>query len=175
LIGRRDRFAKTEIRHDRNMTETHLVFPQLASLYHTLAPLAEALLRVVVGLWMVPHGLRMAFGFFPGTGIRQGNLRMLAVDLDSWGYHPGWLWAPLIAATELIAGPMLALGLFTRAAAVPLVLFLIITNIERWRVGRYFWNKLGLEYTTMWLVATCYFLVHGGGAYSLDRLMGWEF
>ena len=70
---------------------------------------------------------------------------------------------------------MLALGLFTRAAAVPLVLFLIVTNFERWRIGRYFWNKLGLEYTTMWLVATFYFLIHGGGVYSLDRLIGWEF
>jgi putative oxidoreductase len=157
------------------MTETHLVFPQLASVYQALAPLSEALLRVVVGLWMVPHGLRMAFGFFPGTGIAQRNVKALAADLDTWGYHPGWFWAPLIAATELIAGPMLALGLFTRAAAVPLVLFLIVTNFERWRVGRYFWNKLGLEYTMMWLVATFYFLIHGGGAYSLDRLIGWEF
>ena len=87
----------------------------------------------------------------------------------------GWLWAPLISATELIAGPMLALGLFTRAACVPLVLFLIITNFERYRVGRYFWNKLGLEYTMMWLVATIYFLIHGGGPYSLDRLIGWQF
>ena len=91
---------------------------------------------------------------------------------DRW---PGWLWAPLISATELIAGPMLALGLFTRLAAVPLVLFLIVTNFERYRIGRYFWNKLGLEYTMMWLVATVFFLVHGGGRFSLDHWIGWEF
>src|SRR5579863_4079537 len=108
------------------MNKTHLVFPQLETVYRMLAPFSEALLRVVVGLWMVPHGLRMAFGFFPGTGIRQGNIRMLAVDLDSWGYRPGRLWAPLIAATEVVAGAMLAIRLFTRAAAVPLVLFLIV-------------------------------------------------
>jgi putative oxidoreductase len=148
---------------------TPLILPALGPLYAALLPLAEALLRVVVGLWMVPHGLRMAFGFFPGTGLPHRNLHMLAVDLDKWGYRPGKLWAPLIAATELIAGPMLALGLFTRVAAVPLVLFLIVTNFERWRVGGYFWNKLGLEYTMMWLVATFYFLVRGGGPYSLDH------
>jgi putative oxidoreductase len=153
----------------------HFVFPQLAPVYQTLAPVTEALLRVVVGLWMVPHGLRMTFGFFPGTGIAQRNVGALATDLDRWGYRPGWFWAPLIAATELVAGPMLAFGLFTRAAAVPLLLFLIIANVERWRVGRYFWNKLGLEYTLMWTVATLYFLIHGGGPYSLDRLIGWEF
>jgi len=156
------------------MSET-LIFPQLASLYETLAPISEALLRVVVGLWMVPHGLRMSFGFFPATGLPQRSVHMLAVDLDKWGYRPGWFWAPLISATELIAGPMLALGLFTRVAAVPLVLFLVVTNFERWRVGRYFWNKLGMEYTLMWLVATFYFLVHGGGLYSLDHLIGREF
>jgi putative oxidoreductase len=157
------------------MSETPLILPQLASLYETLAPIAEALLRVVVGLWMVPHGLRMSFGFFPATGLPQRSVRMLAVDLDKWGYRPGRFWAPLISATELIAGPMLALGLFTRLACVPLVLFLIVTNFERWRVGRYFWNKLGMEYTLMWLVATFYFLIHGGGLYSLDHLIGWEF
>jgi len=27
----------------------------------------------------------------------------------------------------------------------------------------------------MWLVATIYFLIHGGGPYSLDRLIGWQF
>ena len=157
------------------MGETQLILPQLAPLYQALAPFAEAALRVVVGLWMVPHGLRMSFGFFPGTGLPQSNVRVLAGNLKQWGYRPGWLWAPLISATELVAGPMLALGLFTRAAAVPLVLFLIVTNFERWRVGRYFWNKLGLEYTMMWLVATFYFLVHGGGVYSLDRVIGWQF
>jgi uncharacterized membrane protein YphA (DoxX/SURF4 family) len=52
------------------------------------------------------------------------------------------------------------------------VLFLIVANFERWRVGRYFWNQLGLEYTLMWTIAAFYFLVHGGGRISLDRLIG---
>ena len=34
--------------------------------------------------------------------------------------------------------------------------------------------KLGLEYTLMWTIATFYVLVHGGGLYSLDHLIGWE-
>src|SRR6202008_1004384 len=66
-----------------------LVFPDLHGVYQTLAPASEAALRAVVGLWMVPHGLRMAFGFFPGTGLNQRNIGQLAADLDKWGYHPG--------------------------------------------------------------------------------------
>jgi putative oxidoreductase len=152
-----------------------LVFPQLGGLYQAIAPLAEALLRIVVGVALVPHGLRMTFGFFPNTGQPLRNIGMLADYLDKQGYRPGKAWASAISATQLIGGPLLALGLFTRLAAVPVVLFLLVSNIERWRVGKYFWNQLGLEYTLMWTVAALYFLVHGGGLYSLDHLLGREF
>ena len=155
---------------------TPLVLPALGALYQTLAPLTEALLRIVVGLALVPHGLRNTFGCFPSTGQPLRNLRMLADYLDKQGYRPGIVWAPAVSATQLIGGPLLALGLFTRPAAVPIVLFLAFSNVERWRVGRYFWNQLGLEYTLMWTIAALYFLVHGGGTYSLDHLIiGHEF
>jgi putative oxidoreductase len=155
---------------------TPLIVPGLANVYAALAPFAEALLRVVVGLALVPHGLRMTFGYFAGSGLKVGNLRELAAQLDQSGYRPGWFWAPAISVTELVCGPLLALGLFTRPAAVPIVVFLAVANVERWRVGGYFWNTLGLEYTLLWTVAAFYFLVHGGGLYSLDHvLIGREF
>jgi putative oxidoreductase len=158
------------------MPELPLVFPQLAHLYQTLAPVAEALLRVWVGLALVPHGLRNTFNFFPTTGQPLRSLRAMADYMDKQAYRPGWFWAPAVSLTQLVCGPLLALGLFTRLAAVPIVLFLAFSNVERWRVGRYFWNQLGLEYTLMWTIAALYFLVHGGGVYSLDRLLiGREF
>jgi len=153
-----------------------LLVPALGALYQAVAPPAEALLRVVVGLALVPHGLRLTFGLFAGTGLEIGNLRMLAEQLDDTGYRPGRLWAPAIAVTELVCGPLFALGLLTRPVAAPIVIFLAVSNVERWRVGGYFWNTLGLEYTLMWTVAAFYFLVHGGGVYSLDHaLIGREF
>jgi putative oxidoreductase len=153
-----------------------LIFSQLSGIYQIFAPWAEALLRGVVGLALVPHGLRMTFGFFPNTGQPLRNIGLLANYLDKQGYRPGKVWASAISATQLVCGPLLAVGLFTRLVAVPVVLFLLVTNIERWRVGKYFWNQLGLEYTLMWTIAALYFLVHGGGAYSLDRLViGREF
>ena len=122
---------------------TPLIFPQLGQLYQSLAPWAEAALRVGVGLALVPHGLRMTFGLFPSTGLPVRNLAMLSAQLDRDGYRPGKFWAPAISITQLVAGPMLALGLFTRLAAIPIVIFLLVANFERWRVGGYFWNKLG--------------------------------
>jgi putative oxidoreductase len=152
-----------------------LIFPALGNFYQTLAPWAEALLRVAVGLALVPHGLRNTFGFFPTTGVRSRNLAELAAQLDHDGYRPGKLWAPAISITQLTAGPLLALGLFTRLAALPIFIFLVVTNVERWRIGQYFWNQLGLEYTLMWTIATFYFLVRGGGTISLDHLLGRAF
>jgi putative oxidoreductase len=155
---------------------TPLIIPGLAGLYAALAPVAEVLLRVVVGLALVPHGLRVTFGCFAGSGLGVTNLKALAAQLDHAGYRPGRVWAPAIAATQLVCGPLLALGLFTRPAAVPIVIFLAVSNVERWRVGGFFWNTLGLEYTLLWTVAAFYFLVHGGGVYSLDHvLIGREF
>ncbi len=148
---------------------------QLSGLYQTLSPFAYALLRIAVGLALVPHGLRNTFGFFPNTGVRALNLKDLAAQLDRDGYRPGRFWALAISVTQLVGGPLLAAGLFTRPVALAVLLFLLVANVERWRVGGYFWNKLGLEYTLMWTIAAFYVLVHGGGFYSLDHLFGLDF
>jgi uncharacterized membrane protein YphA (DoxX/SURF4 family) len=104
------------------------------------------------------------------------NLTEFADELDRGGYRPGKFWAPAIVLTHLVAGPMLALGLFTRLAACPIVVFLIVTDYERWRVGGFFWNKMGLEFTLLWTAAAFYFLLYGGGAISVDHLViGREF
>lgn len=147
----------------------------MTGLSHTLAPFAYALLRIVVGLALVPHGLRNTFGLFPDTGAVSLSLKELAANLDGNGYRPGRFWAPAISLTQLVGGPLLAAGLFTRIVGIPVVLFLLVANVERWRIGRYFWNKLGLEYTLMWTIAAFYILVTGGGLYSLDHLLGWRF
>ena len=144
----------------------------MPAFYQTLLPFADALLRAAVGLALVPHGLRNTFGFFPNTGVRALNLTALAKQLDETGYRPGKLWAPAISLTQLIGGPLLALGLFTRPVAAVVLIFLLVSNVKRWRVGRYFWNQLGLEYTLMWTIATFYVLISGPGPYSLDRLFG---
>jgi putative oxidoreductase len=142
----------------------------MSSLLAALAPFAEALLRVFVGLALVPHGLRNTFGLFRDTGQPLSSMAMLADYLDRQGYRPGRLWAPVISVVQLVGGPLLALGLFTRWVAFPILCFMLVADVERWRVGRYFWNQLGVEYTLMWTLAVFYFLANGGGLYSLDHL-----
>src|SRR4029077_17514580 len=130
------RDGRDEPDHDRLESPPTMLGSSLAS----LAPILEALLRVMVGLALVPHGLRITFGFFAGTGLKGRNLAMLVEQLDRDGYRPGRVWGTAIALTELIGGPLLALGLFTRIAAVPVVIFLAVSCWERWHKGGWFWN-----------------------------------
>lgn len=137
-----------------------------------LAPYADAALRIAVGALLIPHGLRFAFGMWPDTGNPNRSMTQLAEALDSWGYRPGWLWSKAIAFNHLVCGPLLVLGLFTRFAAIYAAGFLTVACFERWRVGKWFWNKLGMEYTLLWAIAAFHVAVSGPGRFSLDRALG---
>ncbi len=145
--------------------------PWIAGLLEQLSPLADACLRIAVGVLLVPHGLRFAFGMFKGTGNPNVTMGKLAAALDAWGYRPGWLWSLAIAFNHLVCGPLLILGLFTRPAALVATVFLTVACLQRWRSGKWFWNQLGMEYTLRWAIAAFWVLVHGGGIYSLDHAL----
>jgi putative oxidoreductase len=153
-----------------------LILPQLAPVYDALWPAAAALLRAVVGLALVPHALRFSFGCFPNSGSRALSIGALAAILERSGYRPGKLWAVVTILIEFIAGPLLALGLFTRPAALIVFIFLLLAAIDHGRNDGYFWNTLGFEYPFLWAVAALVFVVCGGGLWSLDHLLiGREF
>jgi putative oxidoreductase len=155
---------------------TPLILPQLGAFYQALAPAAETLIRIVVGLALVPHGLRFCFGWFPNSGSPILSLDLLEASLERSGYRPGRFWAYAITVTELAGGPMLALGLLTRPVALAIFIFQLNAVIEHARFHGYFWNRLGLEYSMIWAAATLFFVVHGGGPYALDSwLLGHEF
>jgi len=158
------------------MESTPLILPQLGPVYHAVAPIAATLTRVVVGLALVPHGLRFCFGWFPNSGSQILSFGRQAAALERSGYRPGRFWAAVIAAVELLGGPLLALGLLTRPVSAIILVFLVNAVIEHARFHGYFWNKLGLEYCMVWSAATLFFVVNGGGPYSLDSwLVGHEF
>src|SRR6185437_26451 len=106
-------------RRGNRMTDP-LIIPSLGPLYAALGPYVEALLRFAVGFAIIPHGLRMCLGYFKGTGIPISSVQGVAGMFERKGYRPGWLWAYLVVLTQFVAGPCLALGLFTRPMALPL-------------------------------------------------------
>jgi putative oxidoreductase len=158
------------------MADTPLVLPALGAAYQALAPWVEALLRFIVGMAMVPHGLRMSLGYFKNTGGPPGTLASVVQMYDRKGYRPGWLWAYCTVLTQFVAAPCVALGLFTRPMALPLFILLVLSAYDHAKYDGYFWNKSGIEYPAMWAAGALYFLINGGGEISLDHLvLGFEF
>ena len=152
-----------------------LVFPALETIYTALGPWAAALLRALCGLMLIPHGLRAFFGFFPNSGSRILSPALLATGIERSGFRPGAFWIWVVALVEFGAGPALALGLFTRPAALLIFLFFAGAAYDHARFNGYFWNKLGLEYPLLWAAVALLFVFLGGGPISLDRLiLGWE-
>ena len=144
--------------------------PYLGASYECLAPLMNATLRAAVGLMLLPHGLRACFGMFPTTG-RVAGFTHMAVEMEASGYRPGRFWASVAAFAIFIAGPLLAVGLLTRAAALVVFIFLVLSTVDHARCGGYFCNRNGLEYTLLWSIAALNFVVQGGGAYSIDHIL----
>jgi putative oxidoreductase len=141
-----------------------------------LTPFAETLLRAVAGLMLVPHGLRGCLGFFPNTGVRRmpdrSAFAQFAESLARQGYWPSYFWAALAGFTQLVAGPCMALGLFTHLTAFMAFCLLLLGAVWHRRAGHgYFWNTQGVEFPLMWALVALYFAAAGGGPWSLDRLI----
>lgn len=143
-----------------------LIIPALGGIYAGLHDIAYTIVRVITGGNLVAHGWGKVFGGMAGT----------AEWLNSVGYQPGMLWAPLLAFTEVVGGLCLVVGLFTRAACVPILLFLLTAVTFHWPNG-FFWNSAngGWEYPVFWAAVTFMFLIRGAGPISVDAKLGRTF
>jgi putative oxidoreductase len=147
------------------------IFPTLNLVCNQLAPWSKAALRIYAGLAFVPHSLRAGFGCFSGASAGPHGMSSFAGQLDRGGYRPGWFWAPAIILTQLVAGPLLAVGFLTQIAAFPIFVFLAVCNFQRWKVGGFFWDNKGAEYTLLWTLVVLVFLMEGGGPISVDHFL----
>lgn len=151
-----------------NDTE-RLIVPALGPLYAAFRPYAWLLVRVVAGLNLLPHGTQKLFGWFGGKGV-EATVQAFA----GMGFEPASLWVWLVALTETVGGFCLAVGLLTRPAAVAIAIFLFTAVAHHWANG-FFWPQGGFEYPLLWGVVAVAFAIRGGGAFSLDRLIGRAF
>ena len=150
------------------MASTRYYFPALGGTYEKLKPFALLILRVGMGAILIPHGAQKFFGAFGGMGFEK-----FSALFNQLGYRPGVLWLTLVALTEFVGGILLVLGLFTRFAALALVIFMIVA--VHFTSGKgFFWTAGGLEYSLLIGLVGLVFLIRGGGEYSLDRKLGRE-
>ena len=143
-----------------------LLIPGLGHFYRHLSRYSYSFMRFCTGAVLVPHGAQKVL-YIP--------INQFAGNIAAQGFPAPTLLAYVTYFTELVAAACLALGLFTRVAALMIwiEMAVIITNFN-WKFG-YFWTNRGIEYALLlWLLCTAIFF-RGGGRYSLDRLMGKEF
>src|SRR6266851_6837181 len=100
-------------------TSLRLYVPAFGGIYEKVEPYALPLLRLALGVILMPHGCQKLFGWFGGAGFAK-----FTQIFEQIGYKPGVLWVLVVGLTELVGGACLALGLFTRAAALFVVIFM---------------------------------------------------
>lgn len=141
-----------------------LIIPPLGRIYDALRPITEPLIRLMAGGSLAYHGYQILFG----------NIEGAARFFESVGFEEGLRWAYVVGVLELVCGILLALGLFTRLAAGPILVFLTVAVvIYHWDLG-YNWESRGIEYPVFWALVVLHFLVRGGGPWSVDALIGRE-
>lgn len=82
-------------------------------------------IRLVFGLVFAAHGAQKLFGWFGGYGLAgTGGF------FESLGMKPGKFYAGLAGAGELVAGLLLALGLWTPVAAFLMVVTMLVAIVK---------------------------------------------
>ncbi|WP_328935608.1 MULTISPECIES: DoxX family protein [unclassified Streptomyces] len=122
------------------------------------------LMRVVVGLVMLLHGLNHWRGggriegtarWFTGLGLRQGVLQA---------------WASVV--TEVGAGALLVLGLLTPLACAAVISVMLVAGLLAHRPNGFFVFKDGYEYVLTLAVVALALAVLGPGRWSVDHAAG---
>lgn len=131
--------------------------------------LGLTLLRVIVGVLFVGHGMQKLKGWFGGHGP-DGTGQFF----ESLGFQRGRDQAVRAGAAEAGGGALLALGLATPLAA-SLISAVMITAIETVHRPNGPWvAEGGYEYNLMIVAAMAALADVGPGDVSLDNALGWD-
>jgi putative oxidoreductase len=127
--------------------------------------LSLLVLRLAVGGVMLAHGWNHVF--------RGGKIAGTGRWFESLGMRPGWLHAWTASLTELVAGALLVLGLFTPLAGAAVVGVMLVAWITNHRKNGFFVFRPGegWEYVMTLTAAGLLFCGAGAGQLSLDHAL----
>jgi putative oxidoreductase len=150
---------------DLSIDRDRLIVPQAGGVYAALAPYSFTLIRVALGLWLIPHG----FGkLFLADAVPASR------NFVNFGWAYPLAWAYGIGALEFFGGILLALGLFTRAVALAFTIEMaVISFAVLW--PNWAWGQRGMEYALFMGIVALAIFFQGGGRLSLDNLLRKEF
>ncbi len=130
-----------------------------------------ALLRIALGIVILPHGLQKVFGWFGGGGL-SGTLGFFE---QTFGV-PAAL-TLLVIAAEFLGALGLIVGFLSRAAAAGIGLVLLgAVYLVHWDVGFFMnWSGAqggeGFEYHILAVAIALAVVIRGSGAWSIDRAL----
>ncbi len=123
--------------------------------------------------WLPPLFARLVVGWvFMGTGwTKLNNLDQITEGFISWGIPFPYVMTPFVSAVEFVGGLLLLAGLFTRIAAAPLVIVMIVAVISaKWGQVDSLETLLGFE-ELAYMALFGWLAVAGPGPVSADRLL----
>ncbi|MBS1695821.1 MAG: DoxX family protein [Actinobacteria bacterium] len=131
------------------------------------------LLRVGLGALLIVHGLQKAFGWWGGPGL--GGFQD---SLAEMGYQHAGILTYVGAGTQIGAGVLLVLGLFTplaAAAALAYLLNALLAAVVAQPGAGYlsFFLPEGHEYQITLIVVAAAIILTGPGRYGFDAGRGW--
>jgi putative oxidoreductase len=148
-----------------DIDRSRLHVPAVAGLYETLAPMSYTLIRVALGLILIPHGFNKLF---------LSDAVPASRNFVNFGWAYPLAWAYFIGALEFFGGILLAVGLYTRIIAAAFVIEMsVICFAVLW--PNWSWGRRGMEYALFMGIVALAIFFRGGGRWSLDNLMRKEF
>ncbi len=119
-----------------------------------------AILRVMVGLFMIHNGIDKLSDV---ESFAQAYVEVIGLPFPIFfSYVAGY--------AELIGAPLVALGLFTRPAALLNVATMVVAIYHHVLVAGF--SVPYLELASIYAAAFFFFAVNGGGLFSLDSFIG---
>ena len=131
-------------------------------LIHTRNEFSTLLIRLMVGAVFLSEGIQK---FLFAEEVGSGRFAKIGLPFPE-------ILGPFVGTTEIIAGTLLLLGLFTRLAAIPtLVIMLVAISVTKIDIGleQGVWEMLHSSRTD-WsmLIGSIFLLIRGGGMASVD-------
>ena len=119
------------------------------------------IIRLLVGITFVFHGLQMVFGAFGGQGLK-GFAQYVTTTLG----FPAFL-AYCAAFIELIGGALLVLGIASEVAALLLIPVMLVAIVKVHSHNGFFVQNGGCEYPLNLLILLVVIIIAGPGKASL--------
>ncbi|WP_166242830.1 DoxX family protein [Paenibacillus turpanensis] len=121
------------------------------------------IIRVIIGLLFIGHGVQKLFGWFGGYGLKGTGGWM-----ESIGMKPGVAMAFAAGASELVGGLLFAAGWLTGLGAALIVATMLIAIVKVHGANGLWATSNGYEYHLVLIAAVIGVALVGAGDFSID-------